>query len=234
MAILSEVEEDQTPTNPSPSSETVKPDKKEEEAENKDVEAAAAADEKKTEGKRAPNKGNGLDMDTYSWGQSLQEVTINVTVPAGTKSRFVVYELKKNHLKVGLKGQPPIIDILVTSNQIVYLQGELFQSVKVEDCFWSLEDQKSISILLTKQNQMDWWKCLVKGDPEIDTQKVEPETSKLSDLDLETRSTVEKMMFDQRQKSMGLPTSEEMQKQDLLKQFMAQHPEMDFSGAKLA
>lgn len=50
-------------------------------------------------------------MDTYSWGQSLQEVTINVTVPAGTKSRFVVYELKKNHLKVGLKGQPPIIDV---------------------------------------------------------------------------------------------------------------------------
>ncbi|KAF7124226.1 hypothetical protein RHSIM_Rhsim12G0007900 [Rhododendron simsii] len=183
MAILSEVEEDQTPTNPSPSSET------------------------SIKSFKAPNKGNGLDMDTYSWGQSLQEVTINVTVPVGTKSRFVVYELKKNHLKVGLKGQPPIIDMLVTSNQIVYLQGELFQSVKVEDCFWSLEDQKSISILLTKQNQMDWWKCLVKGDPEIDTQKVEPETSKLSDLDLETRSTVEKMMFDQRQKSMGLPTT---------------------------
>ncbi|KAK7282576.1 hypothetical protein RIF29_11474 [Crotalaria pallida] len=176
-------------------------------------------DEKKDE---IPNKGNGLDLENYSWTQSLQEVNVNVPIPEGTKSRFVMCEIKKNHLKVGLKGQPPIIE------------GDLYKPVKPDDCYWSIEDQKSISILLTKHDQMEWWKSLVKGDPEIDTQKVEPENSNLSDLDPETRSTVEKMMFDQRQKSMGLPTSNELQKQELLKKFMAEHPEMDFSRAKIA
>ncbi|KAL6314709.1 hypothetical protein AAG906_027056 [Vitis piasezkii] len=116
--------------------------------------------------------------------EGTQEVTVTVPVPPGTKSRFIVCDIKKNHLKVGLKGHPPIIDV-----------RELSKPIKPDDCFWSLEDQKSVSILLTKHNQMEWWKSLVKGDPEIDTQKVEPENSKLSDLDPETRQTVEKMML---------------------------------------
>ncbi|GJQ95335.1 nuclear migration protein nudC [Tanacetum coccineum] len=130
---------------------------------------------------RATYYGSFLKLDNeHVLVQSLQEVTVNVLIPHGTKSRFVACDIKKNHLKVELKGQHPI------------LKGDFCQ-----------EDQNSILILLTKQDQMKWWKCLVKGEHEINTQKIEPKRSKLGDLDPETRSTIEKMMFDQQ----GKPTS---------------------------
>ena len=101
---------------------------------------------------------------------------------------MLAVEIKNKRLKVGIKGQPPIID------------GELHKRVIVDDSFWTLEDEREIAINLQKDNKMEWWKCVIIGDPEINTAKVQPENSKLGDLDAETRQTVEKMMYDQRQK----------------------------------
>ncbi|KAK7254238.1 nuclear migration protein [Aureococcus anophagefferens] len=158
----------------------------------------------------------------------LADLELKVPMPSTTKSRDLVVKFTKGHITIGVKGQPPILD------------GDLHKKVIVDDCFWTLEDApgadggKEVVVALQKEDKQSWWKCVVVGDPEINTQKVQPENSKLSDLDGETRMTVEKMMFDQRQKAMGKPTADEQGKQDVLEKFMKQHPEMDFSKAKFS
>ncbi|KAF7320373.1 CS domain-containing protein [Mycena kentingensis (nom. inval.)] len=158
----------------------------------------------------------------YTWTQELAEVDVVVPVPKGTRSRDLAISIQKKKLSVGFKGQDAI------------LSGELCHDIKVEDSTWTLEDTQSILVHLEKINQQQWWENVLTHHPKIDTRKIEPTNSKLSDLDGETRGMVEKMMFDNQQKQLGKPTSDEMKKQEAVAKFMKAHPEMDFSNAKIS
>ncbi|KAF2140984.1 uncharacterized protein K452DRAFT_229328 [Aplosporella prunicola CBS 121167] len=161
----------------------------------------------------------------YKWSQTIQDVDVSIPIPANLKARDLDIVLEKTKLKVAVKGQPPLIE------------GDLPHPIHKDESTWTLEsvgkDGKEVSVHLDKVNKMEWWPHVVTGAPKIDTSKITPENSKLSDLDGATRSMVEKMMYDQRQKEMGQPTSDDQKKAEILKQFQEQHPEMDFSQAKM-
>ncbi|KAJ4414329.1 hypothetical protein N0V82_007999 [Gnomoniopsis sp. IMI 355080] len=162
----------------------------------------------------------------YKWNQTIGDVDITITgLPGNYKGKDLVVDIKKQKLAAGIKGQDPIIN------------GDLPHPVLVDDSTWTLETApdgtKTLEIHLDKVNKMEWWAHVITDAPKIDVTKITPESSKLSDLDGETRGMVEKMMFDQRQKEAGLPTSDEQKKADILKKFQEQHPEMDFSNAKI-
>ena len=117
-----------------------------------------------------------------------------------------------------------------------------------------------VTIVLFKEKNNEWWSQIAIGEPEIDLKKVEPESSKLSDLDDDTRQMTEKLMvcvlllqshdlavrswflyvcivqFDDQQRAKGLPTSQEIEQAEMIRKFKEQFPQyadgaMGSSGA---
>ena len=151
---------------------------------------APDAEEKKDEEDKGadPSAGNGGKTDKYWWEQNLNEVFVNIPIAKDVVSKMLNLDIKSKTFKYGFKGKEPLI------------QGEWNKPIKTDDTLWCIETDmngdKFITISLTKKEGQNWWDCVLQGDPKINTQKVEPENSKLGDLDGDTRGVVEKMMFD--------------------------------------
>ncbi|KAL3931869.1 MAG: hypothetical protein SGBAC_011112, partial [Bacillariaceae sp.] len=209
----------------SPASAAAKPQSSEAAAEPKEAAPAAAkAEEKQQDNNDKPGLGNGgTEPGKYVWTQTLSEVNVTVPLPENTRGKDLNVTITRTSLKVGMK----------KDKGEWIINAPMTKPVIVDDSFWTVEDGNRLVINLQKSNQMEWWDSACQGHKAIDVKKINPENSSLGDLDGETRKTVEKMMFDQRQKAMGLPTSDEQTKLDAIEGFKKAHPEMDFSNAKI-
>ena len=81
-----------------------------------------------------PNAGNGLDLEKYSWTQTLGEVVLTVPVPSGTRGRDCDVVISTGALKVGVKGQAQAA-----------LDGPLTRRIVEDECYWNC-DGKAIEV----------------------------------------------------------------------------------------
>lgn len=99
------------------------------------------------------------------------------------------------------------------------------------ECLWTLESYegtgKTINLTVQKFPEFQgWWESIVKGEPKIDIGKVNPEDNSIEHLDEEIQVEIQKAMYDQRQKQMGLPTIEEQENQKKLEELFKKNPDL--------
>jgi hypothetical protein len=61
--------------------------------------------------------------------QTLQDLSISVPVPAGTKGKDVTINISRSRLKVAAKGLKEVV-----------FDGQMYGDVLVDDCTWTIED----------------------------------------------------------------------------------------------
>ena len=161
---------------------------------------------------------NGGTTERFSWEQTLSDVAIQVPMPEGTRARDVVCTISKSHLVVKLKGQDAVIDADFPCD--ARNGKEIWEKVRADECYWNLQPGTAgrapqVAVYLEKEREC-WWKSALHGAEEIDTTKVDS-TRQVYDYDGETQGAIRKIMFDQDQKRRNLPTSDEMQNEDMLR-----------------
>lgn len=91
----------------------------------------------------------------YEWEQHLDEVDVFINPPPGVGAKQLEISIATQHLKVGIKGNPP------------YINFDLAGQVNAEDSLWMIEDGE-LHINLAKQSAGQTWPSLFVGIGELD------------------------------------------------------------------
>lgn len=92
----------------------------------------------------------------YDWSQNQSEITINIPIGSGIKGKDLIYELTPTKIKVGVKGETPVIE------------DSLIANVKPDDSYWEIETvdgKRCLVVTLSKaKSQAPDWDFLIKSE----------------------------------------------------------------------
>lgn len=153
--------------------------------------------------------GNGGYTENYYWTQTVKELTVYVDVPRGTRGKDIKVDLRPRHVSLSISNSK--------GEKNTLLDGEFEDVIRLDESMWTVaSDHNSTQVIFTLDKVRNtWWKHVLEGDPEIDTTKVDSQ-QKMDEYDEETQATIRKLMFDQKQKRLGLPTSDETLAENML------------------
>ncbi|XP_073334812.1 nudC domain-containing protein 3 [Pagrus major] len=173
---------------------------------------AAAASTNAAEGAQQnfqaePDSYNGAVRENYSWSQDYTDVEIKVFVPKTVvKGRQVSVSLQTSSIKVCVREG---------AEEKTLMEGEFTHKINTENSLWSLEPGSCVVLSLSKTSEV-WWNAVLKGEQEIDINKINRERS-MATVDDEEHAVLDRLTFDYHQKLQGKPQSHEMKVHEMLK-----------------
>ncbi|ANQ10186.1 CS protein [Plasmodium coatneyi] len=149
---------------------------------------------------------NGGQTEKYFWNQALNEINIEMPLHTEIKTSEINVQITNKSIKVYHKNE-------------IKLEGTFYEEVNKQECMWNIEDKKKLIIFLEKKRE-NWWPCVIMGDPEIDTSKIESKKN-LTDFDEKTQGEIRKFLHQQKIKNEGAKSPEELNAQTMLKNAMS-------------
>jgi hypothetical protein len=147
------------------------------------------------EGKQIPS-GNGGQTARYRWTQTLNETSVIMGVPEGTRGKDLDVKIKATSISVKLK-----------SSEEALMDGDLYDKIRMDESTWSLEG--GVIVIILDKVKKTWWETVIVGDDVIDTSLLDSKV-KIGEYDEATQGVIRKVLFDQRQERLGLPSSDQI------------------------
>jgi hypothetical protein len=110
--------------------------------------------------------GNGGSTKRYIWTQTINETSVLVAVPVGTKGKDLSVSLKLSSITVRMKKAVEGEDEPRT-----LLEGDSAENIRIDESTWSLEG--GVLLWTLDKLKMTWWDTVLIGDEKIDTTLVD-------------------------------------------------------------